>query len=160
MATPVDNPCDGAGKYNHMFIGEYQHSVDDKGRLAIPAKFRDALKTGGVITRGLDNCLFLFSKAQWAVLSEKLAALPLSQANSRAFARLMLAGAMEVDLDGQGRILIPGFLRQYAKLESGVIVAGLMNRLEVWDEKVWKQYKSRAEEDSTDIAEHMGTLGV
>ena len=143
-----------------MFIGEYQHSLDEKGRLAIPAKFRDELKVGAVITRGLDNCLFLFTKMQWSQLAEKLATLPLSHANSRAFARLMLAGAMEVELDGQGRILVPGFLRQYAKLGTSVVVAGLMNRLEVWDESQWKQYKEKAEGDSTDIAEHMGSLGV
>lgn len=143
-----------------MFIGEYQHSLDDKGRLAIPVKFREELKAGAVITRGLDNCLFLFTAAQWSTLSEKLATLPLSQAHSRAFSRLMLAGAMEVELDGQGRILVPGFLRQYAKLGNTIIVAGLMNRLEVWDEKEWKKYKEKAEGNSTDIAEHMGSLGV
>ena len=143
-----------------MFIGEYQHTLDPKGRLAIPVKFRPALKSGAIITRGLDNCLFLFTREQWDGLTRKLASLPLSQANSRAFARLMLAGAMEVGLDGQGRILIPGYLREYANLGGGVIIAGLMTRAEIWNERSWKEYKGKAEEDSTDIAEHMGSLGV
>jgi len=143
-----------------MFIGEYQHTVDEKGRLAVPSKFRDELRAGAVITRGLDSCLFLFTKAQWSTLAEKLTALPLSQANSRAFARLMLAGAMEVELDGQGRILAPGFLREYAGITTSVVIAGLLNRIEIWDERVWKTYKKKSEEDSTDIAEQMGSLGV
>ena len=143
-----------------MFIGEYQYTVDEKGRMAVPAKWRDELRAGAVLTRGLDNCLFLFPKAQWDLLAEKLAALPLSQANSRAFSRLMLAGASEVELDSQGRILVPGYLRAYANLRAGVVVAGLLTRLEIWDEKAWKTYKGKAEQDSTDIAEHMGSLGV
>lgn len=143
-----------------MFIGEYQHTLDEKGRLAIPAKFREELRQGAVITRGLDNCLFLFPQAQWNLLAGKLADLPLSQADSRAFTRLMLAGAMEVELDGQGRILLPAFLRQYAGLGSRVIVAGLFNRLEIWDEQTWQQYRGKAEKNSTDIAERMGSLGV
>lgn len=143
-----------------MFIGEYQHSLDSKGRLAIPAKFRDELRNGAVITRGLDNCLFLFTKRQWNELAAKLSALPLSQANSRAFARLMLAGAMEVELDGQGRMLIPGFLRDYAKLGGEVVIAGLLSRLEIWADKAWQQYKGKAEKEGIDIAERMGSLGV
>lgn len=143
-----------------MFIGEYQHTMDEKGRLAIPAKFREELRRGAVITRGLDDCLFLFPREQWGLLAEKLASLPLSQANSRAFARLMLAGAMEVELDGQGRILVPAFLREYAKFGTAVIVAGLLSRLEIWDEKLWKQYKHKAERNSSDIAEHLTSLGV
>jgi MraZ protein len=143
-----------------MFIGEYQHTLDDKGRLAVPAKFRNDLRDGAVVTRGLDNCLFLFTRAQWSELAGKLAQLPMAQANSRAFARLMLAGAMEAELDAQGRVLIPGFLRDYAKLGNTVIVAGLLNRLEIWDEKAWSKYKGKAEADSSEIAEHMGSLGV
>ena len=143
-----------------MFIGEYQHTLDAKSRLAIPSKFRRELRDGAVITRGLDNCLFLFTRRQWDELAAKLATLPLSQANSRAFARLMLAGASEVELDAQGRILLPSFLRDYAKLSQNVVVAGLLTRLEIWDERTWKTYKGKAEQDSTDIAEHMGSLGV
>jgi MraZ protein len=143
-----------------MFIGEYQHTLDDKGRLAIPAKFREELRQGAVITRGLDSCLFLFTRRQWEELAAKLATLPFSQATSRAFARLMLSGAMEVELDAQGRILIPAFLRGYAELNGQAVVAGLLNRLEIWDEKAWGKYKDKAEEESGDIAEKIGSLGV
>src|SRR5436853_7290454 len=96
-----------------MLLGEFRHNADAKGRVAIPAKFRDALASGAIITRGIDNCLFVFAQAEWQTLVEKLMALPLSQANSRAFVRLMLAGAMDVEIDKQGRILIPEYLRTY-----------------------------------------------
>lgn len=142
------------------FIGEYSHSVDDKGRLAIPAKFRNELKKGAVVTRGLDNCLFLYTKSEWQKLAEKLATLPISQANSRAFARLMLAGAMDVDFDKQGRALIPEYLRQFAGLKKNVIVAGLYSRLEIWDADNWTKYKNQTESQSSEIAERMGELGV
>jgi len=143
-----------------MFIGEYQHSVDDKGRLAIPMKFRKELKGGAVVTRGLDNCLFVYSMSEWKKLAEKLSALPFSQANSRAFSRLMLAGAMDVEVDKQGRVVLPEYLRQYAKLGKEVVVAGLYSRIEVWDVDAWESYKTKTEKDSNDIAEQMGALGV
>jgi MraZ protein len=143
-----------------MFIGEYTHNIDQKGRLAIPVKFRKTLSAGAVVTRGIDKCLFIYSKEQWNVLAEKLTGLPLSQANSRAFARLMLAGAMDVELDGQGRILIPDYLRKYAGIAKKVIVAGLFNRLEVWDHEAWQIYKERTERESGDIAEKLGELGI
>jgi MraZ protein len=143
-----------------MFIGEYKHTVDPKGRMAVPVKFRQLLATGAVVTKGLDNCLFLYTKQEWEVLAVKLAALPLSQANSRAFARLMLAGAMDVDIDKQGRILIPDYLRQFAGFKKTVVVAGLYNRLELWDESKWSEYKTGMEVKSNDIAETLGSLGV
>lgn len=143
-----------------MFIGEYQHSIDTKGRLAIPAKFRSTLEHGAVVTRGLDNCLFLYSMEEWGKLAEKLSQLPISQANTRAFSRLMLAGAMDVQFDKQGRILLPDYLRAYAGIKKDVVVAGLLNRLELWDEITWKEYKSRTEKESIEIAERMGELGV
>lgn len=143
-----------------MFIGEYSHNLDDKGRLAIPVKFRNHLKKGAVVTRGLDNCLFLYTRDEWEKLAEKLAVLPISQSNSRAFARLMLAGAMDVELDGQGRMVIPEYLRMFAGLKKGVVLAGLYNRLEVWDETVWKKYKTQTESESGEIAEKMSELGI
>ena len=143
-----------------MFIGEYQHIVDEKGRLAVPLKFRKQLSKGAVVTRGLDKCLFIYDALEWQKLAEKLAALPLSQANARAFARLMLAGAMDVDVDKQGRVMLPEYLRQYAGLGKEVVVAGLYNRFEIWDRKVWSTYKAQTEKDSNEIAERMGTLGV
>ncbi len=143
-----------------MFIGEYSHNLDDKGRLAIPAKFRSLLKEGAVVTRGLDDCLFLYPKKQWNELAGKLSQLPISQAKARAFSRLMLAGAMDVDFDSQGRITLPEYLRGFAGLKKKVTVAGLFDRLEIWDEQKWSTYKTGAERDSGNIAEALGELGV
>jgi MraZ protein len=143
-----------------MFIGEFRHTIDEKGRLAVPVKFREAFKKGAVVTRGLDQCLFVFPMAEWKKLAEKLANLPLTQQDSRAFARLMLAGAMDLALDKQGRVILPEYLRTYAKVSRQAVVAGLYNRLEIWDDGVWEAYKKRTEEDSTGIAERMGQLGI
>lgn len=143
-----------------MFIGEYQHNIDDKGRMAVPTKFRKDLSKGAVVTRGLDHCLFVYPATAWKKLAEKLASLPISQGKSRAFARLMLAGAMDVQLDRQGRIVLPEYLRQYATMKKKVVVAGLYDRLELWDETAWLQYKAVTEKDSNEIAEALGELGV
>ena len=143
-----------------MFIGEYQHNLDEKGRLAIPAKFRAALKKGAVVTKGLDNCLFLYSKEQFAIIAKKFASLPISQARARAFSRHMLAGAMDVDFDVQGRITLPEYLRNFSNLKKGVIVAGLYNHLEIWNESAWSKYKQESEKNSNAIAEELGDLGI
>ena len=143
-----------------MFIGEYQHNIDKKGRLAVPVKFRQRLKKGAVVTKGLDNCLFLYPQEEWKKLADKLINLPLSQARSRAFARLMLAGAYEVKTDSQGRINLPNYLLNYAHLKKRATVAGLYNRIEIWDSGVWARYKTMAERDSEKIAESLGELGV
>ena len=143
-----------------MFIGEYKHSIDDKGRLTLPMKFRLDLSKGAVVTRGLDTSLFLFPKEEWDKLAEKLASLPLGQSNSRAFARLMLAGAMDVEVDKQGRVMLPEYLRSYADLKKSVVVAGLYTRLEIWDEQSWETYKHKMEEDAESVAEQLGALGV
>ncbi len=143
-----------------MILGEYQHNFDTKGRIAVPAKFRDTLGAGAIITRGLDNCLFVFANKEWQALAEKLVALPLAQANSRAFVRLMLAGASDVGLDSQGRILVPDYLRKYASLKKEAIVAGLYNRIEVWDKDIWRSYSAKAESSSQEIAEKLGELGI
>ncbi|KKU91076.1 MAG: Protein MraZ [Candidatus Jorgensenbacteria bacterium GW2011_GWA1_48_11] len=143
-----------------MLLGEYKHSLDIKGRIAIPAKFRAKLSAGAIITRGLDHSLFVFDVKEWERLAEKLVALPLAQANARAFARLMLAGASDVNFDNQGRILIPDYLREYAGLKKEAVVAGLYNRIEIWDAEVWKQYKAKTESDSDEIAEKLGELGI
>lgn len=143
-----------------MFIGEYQHSVDEKGRLAIPVKFRADLSKGAVVTRGLDRCLFLYPVEAWNQLAEKLVKLPISQSKSRAFSRLMLAGAMDVTVDRQGRVILPEYLRQYAGISKKVVVAGLYDRLELWDEDSWNAYKATTEADSNDIAEALGELAI
>lgn len=143
-----------------MFIGEYSHTIDQKGRMAIPSKMRGKIGSGAVVTRGLDSCLWVFPKKEWTILAEKLASLPLSNANSRAFSRLMLAGAMEVEFDSQGRALLPRYLRQYAGLSKNAIVAGLYNRLEIWDETKWKNYKEKTEKATDEISKAMSDLGV
>lgn len=143
-----------------MFIGEYNHIIDEKGRLALPIKFRSEFKQGAVVTRGLDNCLFIFTKKSWNELAEKLSRLPISQSKSRAFARLMLAGAMDVRLDTQGRIILPEYLRVYSKLGKKAIVAGVFNRLEIWDENLWNIYKKDVENKSIEIANELGDLGI
>lgn len=142
-----------------MFVGQYAHSVDAKGRLAVPAKFRNELKKA-VVTKGLENCLVLYPKKQWDVLAGKLAALPISKANSRAFARMMLAGAMDVSVDSQGRIILPEYLRAFAGLDKKVVITGLYDRLEIWDETKWQQYQSETEKNSGEIAEALNDLGV
>jgi MraZ protein len=143
-----------------MFIGEYSHNLDDKGRLAIPAKFRAIIKKGAVVTKGLDNCLFLYSKEQFETIAKKFAALPLSQTNARAFSRHMLAGAMDVEFDNQGRITLPEYLRRFSGLGKKVVIAGLYNHLEIWNEEAWESYKAESEKNSNAIAETLGDLGI
>ncbi len=139
-----------------MFIGEYQHTLDEKGRVAIPTKFRSEVAHGAVVTRGLDNCLFLYPKGEWEKLAKKLSELPMSKANTRAFVRLMLAGAMDVELDSQGRVVLPDYLRKYAGAKKDVVIAGVLNRLEIWDETAWEKYKAGTEKESVKIAEELG----
>ncbi len=143
-----------------MFIGEYQHSIDPKKRLAVPSKFRGELKNKVVITRGLDKCLFIYPMKVWQVLAEKLGALPVGESGTRSFIRLMLAGATDVETDKQGRILIPDYLKEYAGLNKNVVIAGIYNRLEIWDEMKWNEYKKNAEKNTDEIAEQLGKLGV
>ena len=147
-------------KASNMFIGEYSHSIDAKGRISVPAKFRKQLKQGVVVTRGLDHCLFVYTRQEWLTLAMKLAELPISQKKSRAFARLMLAGAWDSKLDSQGRIILPEYLRKYASLGKRAIIAGLFSRLEIWDESSWIKYKQETEAASDEIAEAMGDLGI
>ncbi len=143
-----------------MFIGEYQHSIDTKKRLAVPSKFRNELKNKIVVTRGLDKCLFLYPMKVWEELAEKLGQMPVGESTTRSFIRLMLAGAVDIAIDKQGRILVPDYLKNYAGLNKNIIVAGLYNRLEIWDEKRWKDYKKKAEKNTDEIAEQLGKLGV
>lgn len=143
-----------------MFIGEYTYNLDDKNRLAVPSKFREFFNTGLVITKGLDNCLFVYTKKEWQKLVDRLANLPISQAKSRAFSRLMLAGAMDLALDKQGRIVLPDYLKKFAGLNKQVVLAGLYNRLEVWDAKKWEKYQVVSEKDTTDMAEGLVDLGI
>lgn len=143
-----------------MFIGEYSHTVDPKKRLALPAKMRRELGRRAVVTRGLDQCLFVYPLKIWNELAKKLGTLPVGERATRSFIRIMLAGAADTDVDGQGRILLPEYLMKYAGLKRNVTIAGLFNRLEIWDEKKWKAYKGKAEKNTDEIAEQLGKLGV
>lgn len=143
-----------------MFLGEYQYSVDEKGRLAIPTPFRRELGSRAVLTRGLDQCLFLFPLSTWKVVADRVAKLPLSQANTRAFARFLLAGAFPLNFDRQGRLPLPEALRTYGRLRKKVIVAGLSNRIEIWEAVAWQRYRTLTERKSSAIAETLGALGI
>ena len=147
-------------KETQMFIGEYTISMDAKGRIAVPSKFRASLNDSAVVTRGLDSSLFLYPKKEWENIAEKLSKLPLTNANSRAFSRLMLAGAFDAELDKQGRMIIPDYLRKFASLGKRIVIAGLYNRIEIWDEEAWLVYKKNTERESNTIAEGLGELGV
>lgn len=138
-----------------MFIGEYNLTVDEKGRLSIPVKYRAQLSRGAVVTRGLDSSLFLYTAAEWQKLAVKLAALPISRANTRAFSRLMLAGAMDLEMDKAGRVILPDYLQAFAGIRKKVVVAGLYDRLEIWDAARWEKYKQETEKDSAKIAEEL-----
>lgn len=143
-----------------MFIGEYQYLIDDKKRFSIPSKFRTELGRKAIITRGLDGCLFLYPTKEWKKLVEKLRKLPLGQRDSRGFQRMMLSGAMEVSIDNLGRVLVPDYLKEYATLEKKVVIAGLANHIELWDEKKWREYQQKSEKEIGDMAERLGQLGV
>lgn len=143
-----------------MLIGEHQHTLDPKKRLSLPAKFRKELGKAVVITRGLDQCLFVYSVKEWKNFTEKLGTLSMGQADSRAFNRFLLGGAVETEIDTNGRILIPDFLKDFAKLNSKVIVAGMHNRVEIWNEDEWKKYTSRVEGKADQLAEKLGDIGM
>jgi MraZ protein len=143
-----------------MFIGEYSHSIDPKRRVAMPSKFRTELGTRVVVTRGLDSSLFVYPMKVWEELAAKLGNMPVGESGTRSFIRLMLAGASDTELDSQGRVLIPDYLKEYASLRKNVVVVGLYNRLEVWDETKWKSYKTSAEKNTGKIAEELGKLGA
>lgn len=143
-----------------MLIGEYSHTLDTKKRLALPAKFRKEMGKRVVVTHGLDNCLFVYSVAQWGKIAEKLANLPLGQADTRGFNRFMLAGAVDTEVDSAGRVLIPDFLKDFAKLGERVVVTGVHTRLEIWDETAWSDYKQRVRTQADKLAEKLGELGA
>lgn len=143
-----------------MFTGEYHHIIDIKKRVAIPIRFRKDLGKRIVITRGLDQSLFLYPQKDWKELAAKLSKLPFSKSDARGFSRLMLAGAMEGELDKAGRILIPDYLKDYAHLQKSVAIIGVYNRLEIWDEELWNKYKIQTEREVGDIAERLSELGI
>ncbi|MBL7045813.1 MAG: division/cell wall cluster transcriptional repressor MraZ [Parcubacteria group bacterium] len=143
-----------------MLIGEYTHNLDPKKRLSLPKKFKTELGNKVVITRGLDNCLFMFSEKEWKVTAGKLQELSFAQADTRGFNRFMLSGAVEVDVDSAGRVLVPDFLKDFAGLTSKVVLAGVSDRVEIWDEKRWSAYKGRIEKQAEKMAEKLGEIGA
>ncbi len=143
-----------------MFMGEFNHSVDEKGRLIMPAKFREGLGLNFVITKGLDNCLFVYPKAEWQNLEAKLKSLPVTNTSARAFSRFFFSGATEAELDKQGRVLLPPNLRDYSKLDRDVVVIGVSNRVEIWSKAEWERYIQQADESFEEIAEKIVDLGI
>ncbi len=143
-----------------MLIGEYTHTIDPKKRVSLPAKFRKEVGKKVIMTHGLDNCLFVYTLVEWEKVSEKLSHLSMGQADQRGFNRFMLAGAVEIDVDSVGRILIPDFLKDFAKLKNKVVLAGIHSHIEIWDEKIWKLYKKRIESQADVLAEKLGEIGV
>jgi MraZ protein len=138
-----------------MFMGEYHHSIDNKGRMIVPSKFREELGDMFIITRGLDQCLFGYPLSEWVLIEEKLKGLPLTKKDARAFTRFFFSGATESELDKQGRINIPAPLLQYAKLEKECVILGVSNRIEIWSKQIWEDYFSQSEESFAEIAENM-----
>jgi len=143
-----------------MLIGEYKHTIDIKKRLAVPAKFRKDLGEKAVITKGLENCLVVYTLTEWSKLAQKLENLPTSQADARNFARIMLSGASDVELDKLGRILIPDYLKEYASLKKNVTLLGLSNKIEIWDTEKWQEHLKKTESSAGDIAERLKELGI
>ncbi len=143
-----------------MFIGEYQHTLDDKGRIIMPSKFREELGEEFVMTKGLDNCLFVYPKDEWIILEEKLKTLPLTNRDARAFVRFFFAGASECALDKQGRVLIPPNLREHSKLDKDAVVIGVATRMEIWSKEEWDAYNDDDNLSYDSIAEKMAALGI
>jgi len=141
-----------------MFIGQYQHSIDEKGRLAIPAKFRRELSGEAVVTKGLDGCLFVFTKAKFGKMAVSVSKLPYVSSSARSHARLILAGAQDVEFDKQGRAIIPQYLREYAGLKTHAVVAGLYDRIEIWSSSAWKKENESVEAKAGEIAEKLSSI--
>lgn len=143
-----------------MFIGEYLHTIDTKGRVIIPSKFREELGDNFIITKGLDNCLFVYPKTEWISFENKLKQLPLTSRDARAFVRLFFAGATECELDKQGRVTIPLNLRDHSRIDKDVVIIGVSSRVEIWSKQEWDKYNELADLSYDDIAEKMVELGI
>ncbi len=143
-----------------MLIGEYQHTLDDKNRLSLPAKFRQEMGKKVVLTKGLDKCVAIFTKAGWQAVAAKLSESSMLQADNRSFSRFMFSGAVEADVDGNGRILLPDFLKEWADLKTSVSVIGVQSRVEIWNEEAWGRHKKIVEGQADALAEKLGQIGV
>lgn len=138
-----------------MFIGEYVHGIDEKGRIIIPARFRDALGNRFIITKGLDQCLFIYTQTEWKAIEGKLQALPFTRSENRAFLRLFFSGAAECEMDRQGRCVLPSHLREYAGLAGDVVIVGVGSRVEIWSQERWETYSREAGQQYVQLAEKM-----
>lgn len=143
-----------------MFMGEYQHAIDEKGRLIVPSKFREDLGVKFVITRGLDNCLFVYPMSQWKELEEKVKTLPTSHADTRSFVRMFFSGAVETELDKQGRVVIPSHLRDHARIDRDVYIIGVSTKVEIWSKEAWENYSIQAQQAYEEIAETIVDIGI
>lgn len=143
-----------------MLIGEYEHTLDVKGRLIMPVKLREDIGENFIVTKGLDGCLFGFSKQEWTNFEEKLKSLPLTNKNARDFVRFFLSGAIECEIDKQGRFLIASNLREYASMEKEVVIIGVGTRIEFWDKNKWSSYNNSENISADNIAENMTILGI
>ncbi|MDQ6682889.1 MAG: division/cell wall cluster transcriptional repressor MraZ [Chloroflexota bacterium] len=144
-----------------FLTGEYRHALDDRGRVAVPMRFRARLGEGATLARWLDGCLAVFPHEEWGDLAAKLRGLPLTNPRAREFARFMSSGAVDAELDRQGRLLVPAYLREYAGLQVGeVVVVGALNRLEIWAPSAWQPYRSKIEDAPEELAEHLEDLGI
>lgn len=143
-----------------LLIGEHEHTLDEKKRVSLPKGFREALGKKVVITRGLDNCLVIYSRSAWERMAEKLQSLSIVHADTRGFSRFLLSGAAEIDVDGVGRILIPDHQKDYANLKKRVVFAGVSDRVEVWDASRWQEYKRRIDKDAAQMAEKLAEIGA
>ena len=142
-----------------MFMGEYNHTIDAKGRLIVPAKFREILGDNFIVTKGLDGCLFVYPNDEWTRFEEKLKSLPLTNKNARQFTRFFLAGAAACEVDKQGRILLPQVLREVASLEKDVVLVGVASRIEIWSRERWDESMNTYDGDMDEVAENMESLG-
>ncbi len=143
-----------------MLLGEYNHTLDDKNRVTLPAKFKSELGKKIVITRGLDRSLFIYSEKEWKIITNKLAELPMTQSDSRGFSRFFLASATEVEPDKSGRVLVPERLKSFAHLDRSVVITGVQSRVEIWDQKEWEEYRDKMETDGDSMAEKLGEIGI
>ncbi len=143
-----------------MLIGEYLHTIDTKNRLSVPSKFRKSLGKNVVVSRGLDQCLFLYPVEIWKELAEKLSKLPWGKGETRSFVRTMIAGAIDLEIDSLGRILLPDYLKIYAKIKDAAMIVGLYNRVEIWNPELWQSYSLSAATNAETIAEKLGELGM
>lgn len=143
-----------------MFIGQYEHSIDEKGRLAFPAKFRKDLQAGAVVTKGLDGCLFVFPKAKFKQMADSISRLPYTKSAARLYSRLILSNAGEIEFDKQGRVHIPPYLKSHAKLKKTAVICGLYDRIEIWSDKNWEEVSKKVSQEAGEVVEELSAIEI